>query len=130
MKVNFILYVSDQQASTEFYSAVLGLKPSLEEPGMTEFQLSEDGVLGLMPATGIKRLLDERLPDPTAGSGVPKAEVYLWVDDAQAYHDRSLANGARELSELLPRDWGHDVAYSLDRDGHVLAFGQSHRNVS
>ena len=35
---------------------------------------------------------------------------------------RAIEFGAREVSPLALRDWGHSVAYSLDPDGHVLAF--------
>lgn len=49
MKCNFILYVRDQEASTGFYIAVLAMEPILNVPGMTEFELSSDCVLGLMP---------------------------------------------------------------------------------
>jgi len=44
------------------------------------------------------------------------------VENPDAYHLRALAVGARELSPMAPRDWGDLVAYSLDPDGHVLAF--------
>ncbi|MBL0173955.1 MAG: hypothetical protein IPP94_01615 [Ignavibacteria bacterium] len=56
--------------------------------------------------------------------GVPRAEVYLLTDDPKTLHARALAAGARELSPLQSRDWGHAVAYSLDPDGHVLAFAK------
>jgi len=124
VKSHFILYVADQQASATFYTRVLDCEPALDVPGMTEFSLAPDSVLGLMPVSGIKRLLGDRLPLSQAGAGDPKAELYLVVGDAQGYHARALACGARELSRLKPRDWGHDVAYSLDADGHVLAFAQ------
>lgn len=124
MRSHFILYVKDQQVSARFYARVLGCEPSLDVPGMTEFELAQDSVLGLMPASGIKRLLGERLPDPTVDTNTPKAELYLMVEDAEAYYSRALAAGARELSVLQPRDWGDHVAYSLDPDGHVLAFAR------
>ena len=123
-KAYFILYVKDQTHSTEFYSYVLNLAPSLHVPGMTEFSLSKDCVLGLMPQTGIQRLLGERLPNPSAADGIPRAELYLLVDVPQVYHQRALGHGAIELSELAPRNWGHRAAYSLDPDGHVLAFAE------
>lgn len=94
---------------------------------MTELELPGGAVLGLMPEAGIRRLLGEALPDPAAGAGVPRAEVYLLVDDPAAGHARALAAGARELSPLAPRDWGHDAAYSLAPDGHVLAFARESR---
>lgn len=122
MESYFILYVASQQQSTSFYSAVLGDAPRLNVPGMTEFVLPSGSVLGLMPETGIKALLGSALPDPTQANGVPRAEIYLLVEEPAKYHARALAAGARELSPLLARSWGHRAAYSLDQDGHVLAF--------
>jgi uncharacterized glyoxalase superfamily protein PhnB len=55
-------------------------------------------------------------------NGKPRAELYLHVADPAAFHRRALQAGALELSPPLPRDWGDVVAYSLDPDGHVLAF--------
>lgn len=81
-------------------------------------------MLGLMPETGIKKLLGEPLPDPQLARGIPRAEVYLIVENAQAYYWRALSKGARPLSEPVTRDWGHTVAYCLDPDGHVLAFAE------
>lgn len=118
----FILYVADQERSMLFYSAVLDMGPRLHVPGMSEFGLPGGGVLGLMPEQGIRKLLGPALPDPASGRGVPRCELYLVVDDPAAWHGRSLAAGARELSAPQPRGWGHRVAYSLDPDGHVLAF--------
>jgi uncharacterized protein len=122
MKANIILYVSDQKASASFYEKVLMMHPVLNVPGMTEFKLNEEAVLGLMPSAGIKRLLGEKLPDPDKARGFPRVELYLKVTDPELYHNRALENGAKELSPLLLRDWGDTVAYSLDPDGHVLAF--------
>ena len=121
---HFILYVRDQERSTQFYSTVLGQKPRLHVPGMTEFSLSETCILGLMPEAGIKRLLGEKLPDPVSASGIPRSEIYLRVEDPDSYHQRSLEAGANELSPLEKRSWGDVVAYSLDLDGHVLAFAK------
>lgn len=117
----FVLYVSDQAAAARFYEQALGSAPVLDVPGMTQFALS-GCLLGLMPGDGIRRILGERLPDPAGGTGIPRAEVYLTVDDPAAWHARALSAGATELSPLMVRDWGDEAAYSLDPDGHVLAF--------
>jgi hypothetical protein len=90
-----ILYVADQAASGRFYRAVLGLAPTLEVPGMTEFPLPGGAVLGLMPEAGIRRLLGPSLPDPSVGRGIPRAELYLLVSDPEAWHHRALTAGAR-----------------------------------
>jgi len=89
----FILYVSDQELATAFYTRVLDKSPKLHVPGMTEFELSDTSQLGLMPVSGIKRLLGERLPDPSQAQGIPRAELYLVVDDAASFHRRALEAG-------------------------------------
>jgi len=121
---HFILFTSDQDLSTAFYSRVLGLKPRLLVPGMTEFDLPGGAVLGLMPEAGIRRLLGDAIPDPATAAGAPRSELYLVVDDAEIFHSRALSSGARELSPVLNRDWGHNTGYSLDPDGHLLAFAE------
>ena len=121
----FILYVADQGASTRFWSAALGVPPLLDVPGMTELPLPGGAILGLMPAAGIRRLLGATLPDPSEGSAFARAEIYLEVADPGAAHARALAEGASELSPLSVRDWGHEAAYSITPDGHVLAFARA-----
>lgn len=119
----FIFYVRDQAASARFYQRVLAAPPLLDVPGMTEFALAEGATLGLMPETGIARLLSGAV-NPAATPGATRAELYLRVEDAAASHHRALAEGAVELSPLALRGWGEEVAYSRDPDGHVLAFAQ------
>lgn len=121
----FILYVSDQERSTAFYSTALAQTPRLHVPGMTELDLPGGGVLGLMPQQGIRKLLGAALPDPALAAGIPRCELYLLVNEPASWHARALLAGAREISPLLPRDWGHNAAYSLDPDGHVLVFASS-----
>lgn len=120
----FILYVADQQAAATFYKTVLAAEPIVDVSGITEFELSDGAVLAVMPEAGIRRLLGDALPDPAAARGTPRAEIYLVVDDPAAFHRRALAAGAAELRPLALADWGHEVAYSLDPDGHVLAFAR------
>ena len=118
----FILYVQDQTSSTTFYKEVLGIEPELNVPGMTEFRLSAQTILGLMPSAGIERLLGPAVGSATPAPGLARGELYLIVQGAESYHRRAVEAGARELSPLSLRDWGHKVAYSMDADGYVLAF--------
>src|SRR4051794_10877649 len=113
MQVHVILYVADQKRARDFYAAVFDQPPKLDVPGMTEFTLGPDYVLGLMPAAGIRRLLGDTLPDPDRAAGIPRCELYLVVGDAAQSHARALRAGATELSPLAGRDWGHRAAYSL-----------------
>ncbi len=119
---HFIWYVADQAHSTAFYQATLNATPRLHVPGMTEFVLPGGAILGLMPEAGIERLLGASTVRPSAARGIPRAELYLLVQDPGTWHARALAAGGRELSALQPRAWGHTAAYAQDPDGHVLAF--------
>ncbi len=119
-----VLYVADQGRSTVFYRAVLVSDPVLDVPGMTQFLLPGGATLGLMPFDAIRRLLPTLPHADGSGeaSGAPRCELYLVVDDPSAFHRRALDSGATELDALAPRDWGDEAAYSLDPDGHVVAF--------
>ncbi len=122
LKVQFILYVVDQAESTSFYTKVLGQEPSLNVPGMTQFEMPGGSTLGVMPTAGIKKLLGEKLPNPEKAAGVPRAELYLRVSDPEKSLERAVNAGAEELSTVQERGWGDRAGYCLDLDGHVLAF--------
>lgn len=122
MIVHTILYVADQNRSTEFYRQVLEIPPQLNVPGMTEFKLSEHHILGLMPEKGIKKLLGNKLPDFFDGRVVPRVEQYIHVENPEIMFARALELGAKELDSIKQRDWGGKAGYVIDQDGHVLAF--------
>lgn len=113
-----ILYVADQARAQAFYQAVLDAVPSLNVPGMTEFDLG--GVtLGLMPSDDIVQLV----PGLDSGTG-QRCELYLRRSEAAPMLARIVAAGGRLLSDLQPRPWGETVGYALDLDGHVLAVAE------
>lgn len=122
--IEFILYVSDQRLSKEFYSKVLQLKPSLDVSGMTEFTLAENVKLGLMPNDGIAKILTPKVPHPAEGSGIPGCELYLVLDEIEKYFERAIQYGGKEVSPIKLRDWGDVVGYVSDPDGHILAFAK------
>ena len=120
--IHTILYVADQKKSSEFYQKILNQNPHLDVPGMTEFKLSSKHILGLMPESGIKRLLGEKIKDPALANGVPRVELYIHSENPENMFNLALQLGAKELSPILERPWGGRAGYVLDFDGHVLAF--------
>lgn len=122
METQFILYVSNLQKSKAFYSFVLNQKPSLDVPGMVEFELGTSVKIGLMPETGIAKIICPALPHPSTANGKPRCEIYLKCPDYIDYFNRALTAGALLISPVLARDWGHKAGYVSDGDGHVLAF--------
>ncbi|MBI3259787.1 MAG: lactoylglutathione lyase [Ignavibacteriae bacterium] len=117
-----ILYVADQAKSRDFYSAVLQRTPVLDVPGMTEFILSDNLKLGLMPENGIAKILNDKTPHPATGNGIPRCELYLLVDSIEEVFVNALNIGAKEVSAIQNRDWGDRVGYVADPDGHIIAF--------
>lgn len=121
----FVILVSDQKKAVAFYRHLLKLNPSRDEPGMTQFVLDDGSTLGLMPEKSAARIWGENLPHPASGRGIPRCELYLWVDNPKLYLNRALSAGAKLLSPLEPRDWGDEAAYVADPDGHVIALART-----
>ncbi len=124
MKSIFIIYVADQAKSKYFYQEVLQKEALLDVPGMTEFEINEQSKLGIMPEKGIAKILGENIVHPSKGNGIPRCEIYLYVNSPDDYFERAIRYGAKPLSETLVRDWGDKVAYCSDLDGNILAFAQ------
>lgn len=120
--IEFILYVKDQETSSDFYSRLLRKTPVLNVPGMTEFHLTENCRLGLMPYSSIARILKDKTPDPSTGDGIPRCEIYLNVDDPEYEYKNALECNAGLISEIEERSWGDRVCYFSDPDGHIIAF--------
>ena len=124
LEIEFILYVSDQSKSTEFYTNLLQLNPCLDVPGMTEFKINEFTKLGLMPEKGISKIISPIMPNPKEGNGIPRCELYLKVKNSIEYLNRGIKFGGKMISQLKDRDWGDKVSYIADLDGHIIAFAE------
>jgi uncharacterized glyoxalase superfamily protein PhnB len=119
-----ILYVSDQEKSKVFYAEILKQEPSLHVPGMTEFTISSQLKLGLMPENGIANILSETMPHPKLANGIPKCELYLVSHQAEELFLLALSLGAKKVSDIKDRDWGDKVGYVADFDGNIIAFAK------
>jgi len=126
-RYEIILYVADQQRSTEFYSHILQKSPELNVPGMTEFVLNDSLKLGLMPEAGIAKILSDKMPHPKTGNGIPRCELYIVIENPEEMFKRALKSGAKEVSKFQSRDWGDSVGYVADPDGHIIAFAKRNK---
>ncbi len=122
--IETILYVSNQEVSSEFYRKIFRKNPELHVPGMTEFELSENCKIGLMPNKGIAKILTEKIPHPDEGNGIPRCELYCYVENIQLEFDNAIEAGAKLISPVADRDWGDKVCYFSDPDGHIIAFAE------
>jgi lactoylglutathione lyase len=120
----FILYVSDQNKSRDFYQKILKTDPILDVEGMTEFPLPGGWILGLMPESGIARIITPLAEHPAKGNGIPRCELYLYVDDPVEMLETALRSGAKLASPPENRNWGDKTGYCIDPDGHIIAFAR------
>ena len=127
-RIETILYVKDQQASADFYTKLFRQDPDLNVPGMTEFKLSENCKLGLMPNKGIAKILSDNTPHPDQGNGIPRCELYFYVENIEIEFENAIQIGAKLISEIKDRDWGDKVCYFADTDGHIIAFAETLNN--
>ncbi len=81
-----------------------------------------------MPNSGIAKILAGKTPPPESGTGIPRCELYLYVDDIEAalknIHDNQIA----VISGLQERNWGDMAFYFADPDGHIIAFATKIKN--
>jgi uncharacterized glyoxalase superfamily protein PhnB len=91
---------------------------------MTEFIVSDNCKIGLMPNDGIAKILSDKTPHPETGNGIPRCELYFYVDDVQLEYDNAIKSGAKLISGIEDRDWGDRVCYFSDPDGHIVAFAE------
>ncbi len=122
--IETILYVDNQESSRNFYEKIFRRKPDLDVPGMTEFVLAENFKLGLMPNKGIAKILGHQLPHPDNGIGIPRCELYLYVENIESEFENAIKSGAQMISPILERDWGDRVCYFSDPDGHIVSLAE------
>ena len=117
-----ILYVNNQEESSQFYQKIFRCLPNLDVPGMTEFVISDCCKLGLMPNKGIAKILSPVMPHPDNGNGIPRCELYLYIENIRFEFENAIKSGAKLISPIANRDWGNRVCYFADPDGHIIAF--------
>lgn len=122
VRSHFVLYVKDQELSTDFFSELLDIQPQLNVPGMTEFRLGHETVLGLMPESGIAKIIHPIMPHPEEANGIPRCELYLYVEEPEQIFERS--KELKIVSPLMKRNWGDTAFYLSDPDGHIIAFAK------
>ena len=122
--IHTILYVANQQLSSDFYTKLFRKNPELNVPGMTEFLLTENVKLGLMPNNGIAKILTDKTPHPELGNGIPRCELYLYVEDIVMEFNNAVNTAAKLISNIQDRTWGDKACYFADPDGHIIAFAE------
>jgi catechol 2,3-dioxygenase-like lactoylglutathione lyase family enzyme len=119
--VHLVLAVSDVDRAKQFYGDAFGWKPHLEWPGeYAELELPDNDWLGLYREDGFAESAGAPVEELKRGrySG---AELYVQVTDVGEATKALREAGAKALSPLAKRGWGHDAAYFADPDGNIVA---------
>ena len=91
---------------------------------MCEFKLPDGSTLGIMPSSSLAKLFGEEFVEQKDRKALPNVELYFQIDKAVEFHKRAVQLGATEIRKFAKMDWGDKVAYSLNHDGHILAFAE------
>lgn len=77
-----------------------------------------------MTNKGIAKILADKAPHPDSGNGIPRCELYLYVDNIQYEFDNAIESGAKLIRPITEMNWGDNACYFSDPDGHILAFAE------
>lgn len=126
--VKTVLYVEDLEISKAFYATMLDQTPSKDDPQIVEFQLMGNVKLALMPLKGIVQTLNLAVRHRPEGC-MPACEIFLMHPDPEGCLVFFEAAGGKLIQPLKLMEWGEEVAYGLDPDGHMVAFARTKLNT-
>ena len=113
-----ILYVSDVEASVEFYERAFGLKRRLLHSS-GEYAELETGATALAFAS--RELAAENVPGLSLAAGGGAAfEVCFVTEDVSDGYSKAVEAGAAPVSQPSTKPWGQDVAYVRDPEGVLV----------
>ena len=95
-----MISVDSVDAVRDFYVDKLGFQHQMGVVG-------KDGKFDFCNMTlGSASLMFSRAPEPETGNGKRRVEIYVNVDDVNAYHDKVKANGVKVADPLTDQWWG------------------------
>ena len=108
-----VLQIDDYQDAVDFYVSGLGFEIVFEhrhEPGFPVFMGIKKGDLNFS--------LSEH------GRGHQGTEIYIYVDDIQAWHERCKASNITPENPPTPMPWGNTEMLVIDPFRNALRFSQ------
>jgi catechol 2,3-dioxygenase-like lactoylglutathione lyase family enzyme len=107
-----ILPVSEIEAATSFYTAVLGLPGDRVSPGRHYFSCG-----------GTIVACYDALADGDSQRVEPNPQhLYFSVDDLESVREQVRGNGARDITPIEVRPWGERSFYAEDPFGNPICF--------
>lgn len=124
ISIKTVFYVENLETSKLFYTTVLDQSPILDAPELVEFQLMRNFKLGLVPLKGVVHTLNLAVRHRPEGC-MPACEICLKHEDPEGCLVLFEAAGGKLIQPLKTMDWGEEVAYGLDPDGHMISFSRA-----
>lgn len=119
-----VLAVADLPRSRSFYRQAFDWALAVDLPVYVQFRMPGGVGVSLYQREAFAAQVGA-MPASCPTGACAAAELYLEVEDLPAATDAVLAAGARSLSPAALRDWGDEVAYFADPDGHVIALARA-----
>lgn len=124
-----MLATPNLKRAVRFYTRAFDWPMVVEERDFVKFDLPGGRGLALCSYDAFERYTGQRFSGSPTGK-LTGVEIYLRCDVLAHTIARLAAAGARELTELSPRDWGDEAAYFADPDGNVIAVARPLRSSS
>lgn len=121
-KIHFILFVKDLNKCKMFYELLFERKPIVDENNICEFELNSNSILGLMTKDLTDKIFESDFSYLMPNKIKHGNEIYIECVNAEEMHKKALQLGCLEISPFQEREWGHCVGYSVNHEGHILAF--------
>ena len=115
------LFVSDPQASKDFYARVFDASPIFEADDAVTLKIG-DVLVNLLAESSAPELIE---PAPVgARDAGARSQFTVWVDDADAAFNELKSRGIEFLNGPIDRPWGVRTAAFGDPDGHMWELAQ------
>jgi catechol 2,3-dioxygenase-like lactoylglutathione lyase family enzyme len=115
------LFVEDLERSRSFYEDVFGLRLTYEDEESATFDFGNT-LLNLLAIPAARTLIEPAAVAPR-GAGA-RAQLTIWVDDADAVCAQLDARGVELLNGPIDREWGVRTACFSDPAGNVWEIAQ------
>ena len=123
-RIHFILDSKDLSKSKMFYSLLFDTQPIVEDNNIVEFEIVPGFILGLQSIELKDKLFDRDIFNRYRNTSNAASELYIECENAEAMHQKALSLGCLELSPFSKREWDHYAGYSINHDGHILAYAK------
>ncbi|MEO1528415.1 MAG: VOC family protein [Planctomycetota bacterium] len=117
-----LLYVTDVDATLDFYQAAFGLERKLyQAEGDQAYGELETGATTLGFAShAVAKSHGFNYAETKPDGPLPAFEIALVTDDVQAAYDKAIEGGAKPVSEPTQKPWGQTVSYVKDINGFLI----------